>query len=66
MDNLFNNECKALEELQSDSSTVTLPAHKIRSTVILNQEDYLEKCMDHIDNGPNQLLLKRSYYQNQS
>ena len=56
MDNLFNNEGKALEELQSDSSTVILPAHKIRSTVILNQEGYLEKCMDHIDNGPNQIL----------
>ena len=33
-----------------------LPADKGRSTVILNCEDYLEKCMDHINNGPNHLL----------
>ena len=35
-----------------------MPANKGRSTVILNCEDYLEKCMDHINNGPYQLLKK--------
>ena len=35
-----------------------MPADKGRSTVILNCEDYLEKCMDHINNGPYQLLKK--------
>ena len=35
-----------------------LPADKVRSTVILNHEDYLEKCMDHISNNPYQLLKK--------
>ena len=35
-----------------------LPADKGRSTVILNRDDYLEKCMDHIKNGPYQLLKK--------
>ena len=49
---------KALKELQSDTSIVTLPAEKGRSTVILNLEDYLEKCMDHINNGPYQILNK--------
>ena len=47
-----------MKELQSDTSSVFLPAHKGRSTVILNLEDYLEKCMDHINNGPYQLLKK--------
>ena len=47
-----------LKELQSDTSIVILPAGKGRSTVILNCEDYLEKCMDHINNGPYQLLKK--------
>ena len=28
------------------------------TTVILNHEDYLEKCMDHLSNGPYQLLKK--------
>ena len=47
-----------MKELQSDTSIVILPADKGRSTVILNREDYLEKCMDHINNGPYQLLNK--------
>ena len=57
-DNLSEDEQKALKELQSDTSIVILPADKGRSIVILNCEDYLEKCMDHISNGPYQLLKK--------
>ena len=57
-DNPFKDERKALKELQSDTSVVILPADKGRSTVILKHEDYLEKCMDHINNGPYQLLKK--------
>ena len=57
-DNLSKDERKALKELQSDTSIVILPVDKGRSTVILNREDYLEKCMDHINNGPYQLLKK--------
>ena len=57
-DNLSKDECKALKELQSDTSVVYLPADKGRSTIILNHEDYLEKCMDHINNAPCQLLNK--------
>ena len=57
-DNLSKDERKALKELQSDTSIVILPAEKGRSTVILNRDDYLEKCMDHINNGPYQLLKK--------
>ena len=57
-DNLSKDERKAFKELQSDTSIVILPADKGRSTVILNREDYLEKCMDHINNGQYQLLKK--------
>ena len=57
-DNLSKDECKALKNLQSDTSIVILPADKSRPTIILNHEDYLEKCMDHINNGPYQLLKK--------
>ena len=46
------------KELQSDISVVILPADKGRSTVILDCEDYLEKWMDHINNGLYQLLKK--------
>ena len=57
-DNISKDERKALKELQSDTSIVILPADKGRSTVILNHEDCLGKCMDHINNGPYQLLKK--------
>ena len=57
-DNLSKDERKALKELQSDTSIVILPADKGKSTIILNREDYLGKCMDHINNGSYQLLKK--------
>ena len=57
-DNLSRNERKALKGLQSDTSIVILPVDKGRSIVILNREAYFEKCMDHINNGPYQLLKK--------
>ena len=57
-DNLSKDERKAFKELQSDTSIVILPADKGRSTVILNREDYLKKCMDHINNDPYQLRKK--------
>ena len=65
-DNLSKSERKALKELQSHTLIVILVAGKGRSTVFLNCKDYLEKCMDHICNGPYQLLKKRTYYLNQS
>ena len=55
-DTLSKDECKALKELQSDASIVILPAGKGKCTVILNREDYLEKCIDHVNNGSYQLL----------
>ena len=56
--NLSKDERKALKELQSDPSVVTLPADKGRSTVILDREDYLEKFMDHINHGPYHLFKR--------
>ena len=58
IDNLSKNERKASKEVQSDTSIVVLPADKGTSTVILNREDYLEKSMDHINNGPYHLIKK--------
>ena len=54
----MKGECKTLKELESDTSIVILPADKGRATVILNRGDYLEKCMDHMNNGLYQLLKK--------
>ena len=47
-----------MKELQFDTSIAILLADKGRSTVIFNREDYLEKCRNHINNGPYQLLKK--------
>ena len=47
-----------MKELQSDTLIVILTADKAISTAILNRKDNLEKCMDHINNGPYQLLEK--------
>ena len=58
-DNLSKVERKASKEIQSDRSIVILWADKGRSTVVINSENYLEKCMDHISNGPYQLLKKK-------
>ena len=55
-DSLSKDERNALKELQSDASIVILSADKGRATVILNRENYFEKCMDHKNNGPYQLL----------
>ena len=45
-----------MKELQCDAAIVVLPAGKGRSTAIF--QHYLEKCKDHINNGPNQLPKK--------
>ena len=55
---LSNGECKDLKEFQSDTVIVILTAEKGRSTVALNSEGYLEKIIDHINNGSCQLLKK--------
>ena len=57
-DNLCKNESKDLKELQSDKSILILPACKGKYTVILIRRYYLEKCMDHINDEPYQLLKK--------
>ena len=57
-DNLSKDERKAFKKLQCDTSIVILPAHKGKSTVMLNRKAYLEKFMDHINDGPYQLLKK--------
>ena len=49
---LFQDERKALIETQSDTSNLILPTEKGRFTVIFNREDYLENCMDRVNNGP--------------
>ena len=57
-DNLSKAERASLKNLRDDDTIIILPADKGRATVILNKEDYIRKCNDHIDNGPYQYLKK--------
>ena len=58
-DNLFNDEHKALKELQSDTSIVTLPADKGRDALLsLMLRTIWKRHMDHINNGLYQLFKK--------
>ena len=51
-DNLSKDECNVWKNYS------LLPTEKCRSTVILSSQDHLEKCMDHIKNLADQLLVK--------
>lgn len=56
--NLSKAERLSLKQLREDESIVILPADKGRASVILNKEDYVAKCNQHIDNGPYKYLKK--------
>ena len=43
---------QALHSLKEDTEITILPADKGRATVILDKEDYIKKCNDHLDSGP--------------
>ena len=51
-DNLSKKQRQALHSLKEDKEITFLPADKGRATVILNKEDYIKKCNDHLDSGP--------------
>ena len=51
-DNLSKKQRQALHYLKEDKEITILPADKGRATVILNKEDYIKKCNDHLDSGP--------------
>ena len=59
-DTLSRNESKALKELKHKTSIVNLPADKGKSTVSLNRENYLEKCIDDIPNSPSQKIIEKT------
>ena len=50
--NLPTEQKKALHSPREDNSIIILPAVKGRSTVILNKQDYINRCQDHLNNGP--------------
>ena len=51
-DNLSMKQRQALHSLKEDTEITILPADKGRATVILDKEEYIKKCNDHLDSGP--------------
>ena len=47
--NLSKKQRQALHSLKEDTEITILPADKSRATVILDKEDYIKKCNDHLD-----------------
>ena len=47
--NLPTEQKKDLHSLREDNSIIILPADKGRSTVILNKQDHINKCQDHLN-----------------
>ena len=50
--NCTRNQIAALKSLQQNDNIIILLADKGRATVILNKEDYIRKCNEHLENGP--------------
>ena len=60
-DNLSKKQRQALHSLKEDTEINILPADKGRATAILvDKEDYIKKCNDHLDSGPYIKLQKDS------
>ena len=57
-DNLSKQERISLTKLKKDETVMILPADKGRTTVILDKDDYIKKCYEHINNGPYKLLKR--------
>ena len=55
-DNLTWKERTAIKNRCDDESITILPADRGRATVILYKVDYLEKCLEHINNRPYKYL----------
>ena len=50
--NCTRNQIAALKFWQQNDNIIILPADKGRATVILNKEDHIRKCNEHLENGP--------------
>ena len=49
VDNISFAEKTALNQLKNDENIITVPADKGRSTVVMNKSDYVNKCMEHLN-----------------
>ena len=47
-----------MKSLQQNENIIILPAEKGRATVVLDKEDYIKKCNEHLTSGPYTELKK--------
>ena len=46
---MLDDEWRAIETLKKDNSVMILPADKGKVTVVMNKDDYYEKCNSTVD-----------------
>ena len=50
--NITRKQSISLKSLQQNENIIILPADKGRATVVLDKEDYIKKCNEHLTSGP--------------
>ena len=56
--NITRKQSRSLKSLQQNENIIILPADKGRATVVLDKEDYIKKCNEHLTSGPYTKLKK--------
>ena len=56
--NITRKQSISLKSLQQNENIIILPADKGRATVVLDKEDYIKKCNEHLTSGPYTKLKK--------
>ena len=51
--NITRKQSASLKSLQQNENISMLPADKGRTTVVLDKEDCIKKCNEHLTSGPN-------------
>ena len=56
--NITRKQPTTLKSLQQNENIIILPADKGRANVVLDKEDYIKKCNEHLTSGPYTKLKK--------
>ena len=56
--NITRKQSTSLKSLQQNEKIIILPADKGRATFVLDKEDYIKKCNEHLISGPYTKLKK--------
>ena len=56
--NITRKQSISLKSLQQNENIIILPADNGRATVVLDKEDYIKKCNEHLTSGPCTKLKK--------